>query len=194
MIVAEATPGRSLALYPKEQAEGKIVAMMGDGTTTRPALAQADVGLGNEFRHPGCERSRQHGRPRQRSNQAARSRRGRQAVVDDRGALTTFSTPMTSPSIRHRPSALRRHVALAQDMDVMQLHSPTSQFYQRHLHAIIIRCSFRCAEGRPLSARRRRCTAATQSADLGVFGAASLFRFVGIKLIDIFMVALHLAA
>src|SRR6202041_1556193 len=44
-FVAEATPEKKLAYLRSEQAQGKLVAMMGDGTNDAPSLAQADVGL-----------------------------------------------------------------------------------------------------------------------------------------------------
>ena len=44
-FLAEATPEQKLAFIRKEQAEGKLVAMMGDGTNDAPALAQGDVAL-----------------------------------------------------------------------------------------------------------------------------------------------------
>ena len=44
-FIAEATPEKKLAYLRAEQAQGKLVAMMGDGTNDAPSLAQADVGL-----------------------------------------------------------------------------------------------------------------------------------------------------
>ena len=67
-FIAEAKPEDKMQYIRAEQQAGKLVAMMGDGTNDAPALAQADVG-GHEQRHPGRQRSRQHGGPRQRPHQ-----------------------------------------------------------------------------------------------------------------------------
>jgi len=68
--LAEATPERKLEFLRNEQAEGKLVAMMGDGTNDAPRFGAGRRGAGDECRHPGGEGSRQHGRSRQRSDQA----------------------------------------------------------------------------------------------------------------------------
>jgi potassium-transporting ATPase ATP-binding subunit len=73
-FVAECTPESKLAYIRKQQASGKLVAMIGDGTNDAPALAQADA---------GGQRGRQHGRPRQQSYQAARSSGDRETAIDD---------------------------------------------------------------------------------------------------------------
>ena len=52
-FIAEATPEKKLAYIRQEQADGRMVAMCGDGASDAPALAQADVGLASERRHPG---------------------------------------------------------------------------------------------------------------------------------------------
>ncbi len=81
-FLAEATPERKLELIREQQADGRLIAMTGDGTNDAPALAQADVGRRDEHRHPGRARGGEHGRPRLQSDEADRDRRGRQAAAD----------------------------------------------------------------------------------------------------------------
>ena len=83
-FLAQATPEIKLRRIREEQAQGHLVAMTGDGTNDAPALAQADVGVAMNTGTGGA-RGREHGRPRQQSDEAHRDRRDREAAPDDAG-------------------------------------------------------------------------------------------------------------
>ena len=80
-FLAEATPERKMELIRHEQAEGRLVAMTGDGTNDAPGAGAGRRRRGDEHRHPGRARGRQHGRPRLQPDEAHRDRRGRQAAA-----------------------------------------------------------------------------------------------------------------
>ena len=79
-FLAQATPEDKMALIRREQADGKLVAMTGDGTNDAPGARPGRRRRGDEHRHAGREGSRQHGRPRLEPDQADRGRRDRQAA------------------------------------------------------------------------------------------------------------------
>ena len=68
-FVAECKPEQKIDVIKKEQAQGRLVAMTGDGTNDAPALAQADVGLAMNSGTTVGQRSRQYGGPGFRPHQ-----------------------------------------------------------------------------------------------------------------------------
>jgi potassium-transporting ATPase ATP-binding subunit len=194
-FIAEATPEAKLLYLRSEQAEGKLVAMMGDGTNDAPALAQADVGLAM---NSGTQAAKEAGNMVDLDSDPTKLIEvveiGKQLLMT-RGALTTFSIANdVAKYFAIVPALFAGTLPWLGAMDVMHLHSPTSAILSAVIfNALIIPLLIPVA----LKGVRYRALGADAllRRNLLVWGLGGVIvPFAGIKLIDVVMTGLGLVS
>jgi K+-transporting ATPase ATPase B chain len=193
-FLAEATPEKKLEWIRREQAQGHMVAMCGDGTNDAPALAQADIGVAM---NDGTQAAREAANIVDLDSDPTKLMEvveiGKQLLIS-RGSLTTFSIANdVAKYFAILPALFVAAYPSLEALDVMGLASPQSAILSAVIfNAVIIVALI------PLALRGVRYVPASAAAllrrNLLVYGVGGLIvPFLGIKLIDMGLAALHLA-
>ncbi len=193
-FLAQATPKDKMDLIRREQTDGKLVAMTGDGTNDAPALAQADVGVAM---NTGTQAAKEAGNMVDLDSNPTKLIEiveiGKQLLMT-RGSLTTFSIANdVAKYFAIIPAMFAATFPVLNALNIMHLQTPESAvlsavIFNALIIIALIPLALRGVKYRPMGA------AALLRRNLWIYGVGGIIvPFIGIKAIDMIITRIGLA-